>query len=182
VDAVNIGLLLLRVVVGSLFTGHGTQKLLGWFGGHGPDGTGGFFHSIGYRPGKPMAVLGGVAEAGGGLLLLLGLLTPVGSLAIVAMMASATFAVHLSKGLWNTNGGYELPLTFATVATAVAFTGPGRYSVDRIAGWHLSGMAYGIGVAGLGILAALAMNVWRMASLREDSAAHAAGTRDPRAA
>jgi putative oxidoreductase len=73
---VNLGRLLLRVTVGSIFVEHGTQKLFGWFGGHGPDGTGQFFESIGLRPGRPNAIAAGAAEAGGGLMLGLGFCDP----------------------------------------------------------------------------------------------------------
>ena len=90
----EFGLLVLRLVVGALFIGHGTQKLFGWFDGHGVEGTGGFMESLGYRPGKRYALLGGVAEAGGGLLLFLGLLTPLAAAAIIGMMINAIFAVH----------------------------------------------------------------------------------------
>src|SRR5215216_6575263 len=82
VDGMSYGLLLLRLFVGAAFFGHGTQKLFGWWGGYGPQGTGGFFASQGYRYGVPMAVLAGLAEAGGGALLALGLATPLACTAI----------------------------------------------------------------------------------------------------
>src|SRR5438477_12398674 len=105
----DLGLLILRLVVGALFIGHGTQKLFGWFGGHGLEGTAGFMHSLGYRPGKRYAALAGVAEAGGGALLLIGFLTPLAAAFIIGMMLNATLSVHLENGVWATNGGYELP-------------------------------------------------------------------------
>jgi putative oxidoreductase len=128
---------LIRIVVGLLFIGHGTQKLFGWFGGHGREGTAGFLASLGYPSPENAAVFGGVAEAGGGLLVLLGLLTPLGSALIILMMVSAMLAVHVRNGIWNTSGGIELPLVYLIVATAVAF-GPGRYSLDRLfgLGWN----------------------------------------------
>jgi putative oxidoreductase len=86
-------LLILRLVIGGLFAGHGAQKLFGWFGGHGPRNTGGFFESIGFRPGTPFAVLAGAAELTGGLLLAAGLLTPVAALLFAAVLASAIAAV-----------------------------------------------------------------------------------------
>jgi len=171
---VNIGLLILRVVVGALFVGHGTQKLFGWFGGHGLEGTGGFFGQLGYRPGRAMAGMAGVAEAGGGLLLMLGLLTPLGAAAIIGMMLNATLSVHLPKGVWNSNGGFELPLTNAAAAACLAFTGPGRYSIDDAAGWQLWGVAWGlIGVA-VGLATGMAVYGWRMAQLRRSSPERAA--------
>src|SRR5438874_1066361 len=152
----SIGLFILRLVVGALFVGHGTQKLFGWFGGHGPEGTGRFFESIGYTPGRPNAYLAGMSEAGGGALLMLGFLTPLGSAAIVGVMV-ATLPVHIPKGLWNSNGGYELPLVFATTAIAIAVMGPGRASVDAALGWSMSGAGMGIAAAAFGGLAGAVM-------------------------
>src|SRR3982751_2357225 len=118
----------LRALIGGLFIGHGTQKLFGWFGGHGIAGTGGFFESLGYRPGKPHATLAGLTEAGGGLLLALGLFTPLAAAALIGVMVNAIGAVHWPNGLWVTEGGVEYPLVLAAVACALAFTGPGDVS------------------------------------------------------
>lgn len=147
----SIGMFILRVVVGGLFIGHGTQKLFGWFGGGGPDGTGGFFEQIGYAPGKQMAMLAGATEAGGGTLLLLGFLTPLGAAAIIGVMVG-TLAVHLPKGLWNSNGGFELPLAFATAAAAIAYVGPGRASIDAAIGWPVSGIVIGTAATAFGVI------------------------------
>src|SRR5438067_12051462 len=102
----NLGLLILRVVVGGLIVGHGTQKLFGWFGGHGLDGTGGFFESLGLRPGKHNAIAAGAAEAGGGALLAAGLATPVAGAAITGTMITAIRHVHWAKGPWMGDGGF----------------------------------------------------------------------------
>src|SRR3954469_20196686 len=126
----GFGLLVLRLVVGALLIGHGTQKLFGWYGGYGLEGTGGFFESVGHRPGRTMAMIAGLSEAGGGLLLVMGLLTPVGSAMIIGTMIVAAYSVHKDNGLWATNGGYELPLINATVAAGLAFTGAGTWSLD----------------------------------------------------
>jgi putative oxidoreductase len=141
------GLLLLRMVVGGTMFGHGAQKLFGWFGGHGPQGTGGFFGQLGFRAGVAMAVLAGLAESSG-LLLAAGLLTPLACLAIAIVMLNAIAAVHWSKGFWNTNGGYEFPLTLLTVVVAIAATGPDRFSIDRAIGWddNISGVWWAAGV------------------------------------
>jgi putative oxidoreductase len=140
----SVGLLILRIVVGLLFVGHGTQKLFGWFGGHGIDGTGGYFESLRYRNGPAMAVLAGLAEAGGGTLLVLGLLTWLGAAAIFGVMLNAMLSVHIQNGIWNSNGGVELPLAFSAAAICLAFTGPGRYSMDQAIGWHMAGWAWGL--------------------------------------
>jgi putative oxidoreductase len=131
---VNFGVLLLRIVLGTLLIGHGSQKLFGWFGGHGPAGTGEFFHSLGHRPGKRMAITAGLSEAGGGLLLVLGLFDPLPSAIIIGVMTVAA-STHFSNGLWVQDGGYELPAFYAATATALAFTGPGKYSLDNAIGW-----------------------------------------------
>lgn len=148
----DFGLLVLRLVIGGLFIGHGTQKLFGWFGGYGVEGTGGFMESLGYRPGKPYAVLGGAAEAGGGLLLFLGLLTPLAAAAIIAMMLNAIFAVHVENGAWAQNNGYEYPLVLAVAAGAIALGDGGSAAFDHIFGLNLGGFFGWIGIF-VGIIA-----------------------------
>ena len=152
----NVALLILRLVVGLLFGGHGAQKLFGWFGGHGPRGTGGFFESLGFRPGLPFALLAGGAELGGGLLLATGLFVPAAAAMLAGVMATAIAAVHWRKGIWNQDGGLEFPLVMATVPFAVAAIGPGRYSLDRALGvdWH--GLWWAFGAVGLGTVGGLA--------------------------
>src|SRR5207253_2809226 len=122
----DFGLLILRVVVGALLVGHGTQKLFGWFGGYGLEGTGGFFHSLGFRPGRAMAAVAGLSEAGGGLLLALGLLTPLAGAAIVGTLLVAA-SVHVEKGLWGTN---RIPGT-AAVRTLARCSGGGVATTRR---------------------------------------------------
>ena len=162
----EVGLLILRIVVGGLFIGHGTQKLFGWFGGPGPDRFGAGLERMGYRPGRPLAILAGAAETGGGSLLLLGFLTPLGAAAVIGMMLNATVAVHARNGLWNSNGGFEFPLTNAAVAAALAFVGPGRYSVDRAMGWDPSGLVWGFDAIALGLGVGLILTAWRGTQLR----------------
>jgi putative oxidoreductase len=148
---VEYGLLLLRVFVGLAFVGHGTQKLFGWWGGYGLQGTGGFFASQGYRYGVPMAVLAGLAEAGGGALLALGLLTPLACAAIAIVMLNAIFAVTLKRAFML---GSELELTYLVTAISLAAIGPGRFSLDRAIGWDDSISGVWWGVAGLAVAAA----------------------------
>jgi len=139
----SYGLLLLRVFVGAAFVGHGTQKLFGWWGGYGPQGTGGFFAAQGYRWGVQMAVLAGLAEAGGGALLALGLATPLAGALIATVMLNAIFAVTLKRAFML---GSELELAYLVTAVALAATGPGRFSLDRAIGWddNISGVWWGV--------------------------------------
>jgi putative oxidoreductase len=151
----DVGLLLLRLLLGALFVGHGTQKLFGLFGGHGPERTAGFMHSLGYRPGRRAALLAGTAETTAGVLLVLGFLTPVGSAIVVGVMLNAILAVHLPNGVWNTEGGYEMNLVYAMAALMPAFAGPGVVSMDAALGLTLRGAAWGLGALGLGVLVGL---------------------------
>lgn len=167
----EIGLLLLRVIVGLVLVGHGAQKLFGSFGGHGIAGTGGWMESIGFRPGKAMAVVAGLSELVGGLLLALGLLTPLASAIIVGTMVVAA-STHAANGLWATSGGYELPMIFALVGASVALTGPGAYSVDAALGLEFS-TAVGIGAIALGVLAALVVAGRAKAAMRNEAVAAA---------
>jgi len=126
----NIGLLIIRLVIGLLFVGHGAQKLFGWFGGYGLKGTGGWFESIGMKPGVTMALFAGLAELIGGLLFALGLLTPLAGVMIAGTMVMAIVKVHGANGLWSTSNGYEYNLTLLVTAIGIALIGPGLYSLD----------------------------------------------------
>jgi putative oxidoreductase len=128
----NVGLLLMRFVVGGLMMGHGSQKLFGWFGGYGLKGTGGFMESLGLRPGRRWAALAGWSEFVSGLLTALGMLHPLGPILLFGPMSTATRKVHWGKPIWVTEGGAELPVTNMAVATALAMVGPGKFSIDRI--------------------------------------------------
>jgi putative oxidoreductase len=128
----SLGIFIIRLVIGLIFMGHGFQKLFGWFGGYGIEGTGGFFESIGLKPGKTMAALAGVAEVLGGLLFLLGLFTPLASLILIGTMVVAVWKVHLKNGFWNTQNGYEFNLVLIIVAIGIALTGAGDYSLDAV--------------------------------------------------
>ena len=148
-----LGLLFLRVLVGALFIGHGTQKLFGWFGGHGIDGSAGFMESVRYRDGRKAAVLAGVTETVSGALLVLGFLTPIAVAGIVGVMLNAIVAVHWPNGVWNANGGFELPLVYTSVVSALGFTGAGRFSIDGMLDLGLRGAWFGIGALLLGVVA-----------------------------
>ena len=152
----SYGILFLRVIVGGVFFAHGTQKLFGWWGGHGPRGTAGFFGALGFRKPLVMALVAGVSETAG-VLFALGLLTPFGALAMASVMVVAVGSVHLKNGFWVANGGFEYNLTLWAAAIAVAASGPGRFSLDRVIAWdgRLSGLWWGVGVLGVSLLGGL---------------------------
>ncbi|AJY77156.1 DoxX family protein [Paenibacillus beijingensis] len=131
-NTLDWGLLIIRVVIGLLFIGHGAQKLFGWFGGYGLKGTGGWFESIGMKPGTLVAFVAGAGELIGGLLFGAGLLTWVGAVLIIVPMLVAIVKVHGANGLWVTANGYEYNLVLLTVALGVALTGAGQYSLDAL--------------------------------------------------
>jgi len=128
----DAALVIVRVIIGLYLAAHGAQKLFGWFGGYGIKGTGGFFESVGYRPGALFATLAGLGEFGGGLLTALGLLSPIGPVLIIIVMLNAMFSVHVKHGFMAANNGVELPFTNAAAALLLAISGPGAYSIDRI--------------------------------------------------
>lgn len=129
-DRRDLGLLLLRLGTGGVLAAHGTQKLFGWFGGHGIEGTGAFMESVGYKPGKASAMASGLAETGGGTLLALGLATPGAGAAACGAMAGAA-AVHTPNGFFNEEGGYEYAATLGLASAGLAIAGPGRLSLDH---------------------------------------------------
>jgi putative oxidoreductase len=149
----RLGATAIRAVVGPLFVGHGTQKLFGWFGGHGPEGTGGYFETLGLRPGKRHAVAAGGAEALGGLLLTLGFLTPLATTLVSGTMVTAIRKVHVKNGPWVTNGGFEYNLVLLAAMVALAEDGPGPLSLDAallpdLKGSRLAALQLGAAVAG----------------------------------
>ncbi|MDL0431650.1 DoxX family protein [Marinobacter sp. TBZ242] len=124
--------LILRVPVGLILAAHGAQKLFGWFGGYGLEGTGQWLTSIGLEPGYLMALLAGGAEFFGGLALVLGLLTRPAALVAAVTMLVAIFSVHIGNGLFMSNNGYEYALTLFVVSLALAIQGAGRFAVDNL--------------------------------------------------
>jgi putative oxidoreductase len=146
------GLLLLRVVVGLTIAGHGLQKLFGWFEGPGPKGTEQMFRKLGFPAAAAMAIMAALAETGG-LLLALGLVTPLAALGISIVMLNAIGSVHWRNGFWNSSGGYEFPLVVLAAAVSVATIGPGRFSLDRLIGWDgsISGLWWGVGVLAVAV-------------------------------
>ncbi|GHA30300.1 DoxX family protein [Oceanisphaera arctica] len=124
--------LVLRVPVGLILAAHGAQKLFGWFGGYGLEGTGQWLASIGLEPGYLMALLAGGAEFFGGLALVLGLLTRPAALVSAFTMLVAIFAVHIGNGLFMSNNGYEYALALFAVTLALAVQGAGRFALDKV--------------------------------------------------
>jgi putative oxidoreductase len=150
----NAGLLLLRIVVGLTMASHGSQKLFGWFGGAGLRKMAASFESRGIRPGLVNAVLAGLSEFGGGVLLALGLLTPVAGAAIIAVMVVAIVTTNGPRGFFNTDGGFEYNLVLMAAALAVTATGPGTASLDYALGLHVSGVRWGAAALVAGIVGA----------------------------
>jgi len=150
----EFGLLVIRVALGLTLAAHGAQKLFGWFGGGGLAGTGGFFEQMGFRPGRVMALMAGLGEALGGLGIALGLLTPFAAALVLAVMTVAIVSVHLEKGFFSSNGGYEFPLLNAAVAFGLVFIGPGPLSFDAVLGLPLAGPEWAGAALGLGLLGA----------------------------
>jgi putative oxidoreductase len=149
----GIGKLMLRATLGGYFLGHGMQKLAGWFGGGGPEGTGQVFEQAGLRPGRESALIAGAAEAGGGSLLVLGLFTPAAVSMLTGVMTNAIRHVHRPKGLWVTDGGVEYPVVILAALAALADDGPGPFSLDEALGIGLRGplvtaLAMGAGAVG----------------------------------
>ena len=151
----DAGLLVARAVLGLLMAAHGAQKLFGWFGGYGLVGTGQFMETLGFHPGRRHAALAGLTETGGGLLLALGLLTPVGATLVASVMLVATITVHLKNGFFAASGGYEYNLVLTAVAVSLAFTGPGALSIDALLGHSFAGALWGVGAIAVAVVGAL---------------------------
>jgi putative oxidoreductase len=170
----EVGLLLIHAVIGTALAAHGAQKLFGWLGGYGLEGTGGYLESFGLRPGKLTAFMAGSAELAGGLLLAAGFLTPIAAALIAATMLVAAATDHAGKGFWIYNGGSEYVLAVAAVAIGLAFNGAGAWSVDAALGLDLSGVAWGLGALGAALAGSTGVLVLfreRTAALAEPSAA-----------
>lgn len=127
----GVSTLALRVPVGIIFMAHGAQKLFGWFGGYGLEGTGQWMASMGMEPGVLMAFMAGSAEFFGGLFILLGLLTRPAAVALAFTMVVAIASVHLSNGLFMSNHGYEYALALLAASVSLALSGSGKAALDN---------------------------------------------------
>lgn len=148
----DLALLAVRLFVGLVLAGHASQKLFGKFGGHGLSGTAGYMESIGFRPGKAMALMAGVGELVGGVLFAAGFFNPLAAVAIIGVMLNA-IVPHWGKGPFVTQGGWELPVTYGLVAALVAFSGPGSISLDNAFGWTLYSTTWGTAAVVAGLVA-----------------------------
>jgi putative oxidoreductase len=135
-DALTLGtgLLLARLILGVLMAAHGAQKLFGWFGGYGLDGTAGYFENLGFRPGRLFVITASLSEIASGILIALGLFGPVGPALLLSVMIVAAVSVHWKHGLFAGTNGIEVPLLYAAGAVALALTGPGLFSLDAALG------------------------------------------------
>ncbi|MFE1597100.1 DoxX family protein [Nocardia sp. NPDC058705] len=161
--ATGIGLLVLRIGFGGLMAAYGTQKLFGWFNGQGWQGTVDGFTAMGYNPGEIFGPLAGLSELVGGLLLVFGLFTPLAGAIVLGTMINA-INVLWSGGLFPADPsvqGYSTPLLFALVAAALAFTGPGRFSLDAGRPWERSGVVWGGGAVVVAVVAAVVTLIFK---------------------
>lgn len=173
----NVGLLILRLLLGGLLLGHSMQKMVGWFGGLGPAGTGAIFEKWGLRPGKQLVVVAATCELVATTLLVLGLLVPVGSAIAVGTLLVAV-SVTAPNGVWAQKGGFELPLVYAGIAAALAFTGPGAASLDHAIGLDgFAGVVWGIAAVIVGLVAALAVSAYTIRNRRAPAQADKAATK-----
>jgi putative oxidoreductase len=178
----KVGRLLLRASVGGFFIGHGTQKLFGWFNGHGLKNTSEAFEGMGMRPGRVHASAAGLAEAGGGAGLLLGYRTPLAGSALIATMLTAIERVHLKKGPWITEGGYEYNVVLLAAVAALTEAGPGVLSLDALRGRQRSGTHWMILALLLGGAGAAAAELLAQSQQRPEEPVGAAPASDAGAA
>jgi putative oxidoreductase len=159
VTAIDLGILIVRLAVGLTFAAHGAQKVFGWWAGPGFAGWTGAMTRMGLRPAPLWAALSAGVELVGGLLLVVGFLTPIASAMVVAKSVYIVLRVHLPKGFWNKNGGIEFPLQLLAGALLIAASGPGAIAIDRAVGLDLDSWwrAAFLVVAVLGALATMAI-------------------------
>ena len=169
--SIDFGLLVLRLLVGGIFIGHGVVKFTERFGGLGLDRAAAVFEQIGYRPPRPYLVIAGTTELVAGIALLAGLATPIAAAALTGVMVNAIGSSKAGHGPWYFNGGWEYDVTLLVAGAALAFTGPGEVSLDAVAGLDAAGWTWGPGALALGLVSGRAV-----LALRRRSAGSAATT------
>jgi putative oxidoreductase len=168
----KFGRLLARVAIGGLFAGHGTQKWFGWFEGPGIEGTTGMMDSLGMKPGRANAHAASAAETLGGVGIALGAFTPAAAAALIATMVTAIRTVHLPKGPWATNGGYEYNVVLIAALVLLVDGGPGDLSIDAALGHEETGAGWALGALAAGALGStLAIAAGKKYAEREAAAA-----------
>jgi putative oxidoreductase len=148
----NFARLLARVFIGAMFIGHGTQKLFGWFGGPGVEGTTGMMEKLELAPPRANAYAASLAETLGGVGIALGAFTPLAAASLIATMTTAIRTVHLKNGFWSTGGGYEYNLTIIAALLLLVDGGPGDLSIDGALGIEETGAGAALGALALGVL------------------------------
>lgn len=167
------GLLVLHVFVGLLFAAHGAQKLFGAFNGPGVAGVTGFMSSLGLEPARFHGLAAGVIEFGGGLLIALGLVTPIAAAGLIAVMITAIVTVHGANGFFSQDGGIEFNATLIAVLFALTSIGPGDVSLDSALGLGLTGFGWALGALAAGVVGGLGVVSGGRALGRRDGHAHA---------
>lgn len=176
-DSRDLGLLTLRCALGGALLAHGMQKLSGWFGGGGLEGTAGAMHKMGFRPGRESALAAGLSEVGGGALMLLGLATPAAGAAAMGTMVAAA-AVHAPNGFFAAGDGLEYPVLMGAVSGSLALTGAGRYSVDQLIGQGRPHPVVGLAAVGVAAVTSCAVLVRRRRALHAEAHAMEARAAD----
>jgi putative oxidoreductase len=151
----DIGILLLRAVVGLTLAAHGGQKLFGWFNGPGIDGAAKGLEHLGFYPGRRHAAMAGAVELLGGGLLAIGLFTPAAAAVVLSVMVVAAVSAHVKQGFFLTSGGFEYNAVLGLAGLAVAFTGPGQLSLDAPLGLAVDGPLWGLAALGVGVIGAV---------------------------
>lgn len=166
----SLGKLAVRVVVGGLFIGHGTQKLKGWFGGPGLSGTDKMMESLEMEPARANSIAAGATETIGGALVVAGLATPVAAAGLIGTMLTAIRKVHGKNGPWNSGGGWEYNAVLIATLAALADEGPGRLSIDAAMGRERTGAKWGAFALAAGAAAsALIVELGRRAARKGDA-------------
>lgn len=169
----ELGLLMLRLVLGALLFGHATQKIFGWFRGQGARNTAASFENWGLKPGLPFVILSGTCELIGAALIVFGAVIPLGATIIVGTMTVA-IAYNFPRGLWAHLGGFEVALVYALLAVVLALTGPGSWSIDELfglTGFH--GALWAAGAVVVGVLGAMGPIVLRNTMVKRTRSASA---------